>query len=114
MQACRHVVLQCFTIGHFRSRDSGSKAKNLSCLQKFVKTKPKQLVALNCQGKHVIMWFRSLNLSHVIWGQTSKDLSSLWQLITIKPSKLEFSNFPCNCVALWQGFLTGGKFIPWG
>ena len=59
------------------------------------------------------MWFRSLDLSHVIWDQTSKDLSSLWQLIIIKPRNLEFSNFQCNCVALWQGFLTGGKqFIP--
>ena len=104
------MVLQCFMIGHFRSRDSGSKVKNLSFLQQFIKTKPKQLVTINFQGKHVIMWFRSLDFSHVIWGQTSKDLSSLWQLITIKPRKLEFSNFQCSCVALRQGFLTGGKF----
>ena len=102
MQACHHVVLQCFTIGHFRSRNSGSKVKNLLFSQKFIKTKPKQLVTLNFQDQHVIMWFRSLNLSHVIWGQTSKDLSSLWQFITIKPRKLEFSVFQRNCVALWQ------------
>ena len=55
MQACHHVVLQCFTIGHFKSRDSRSKVKNLSFLQKFIKTKSKQLVTLNFQGKHVIM-----------------------------------------------------------
>ena len=93
MQVCHDVVLQCFTIGDFRSHDSGSRVKNLSLLQKFIKTKPKQLVTLNFQGKYVMMWFRSLDLSHVIWGQTSNYLSSLWQLIEIKSRKLDFSIF---------------------
>ena len=66
------MVLHYFTIRHFRSRDSGSKVNNLSFLQKFIKAIPKQASYLNFQGKHVIMWFRSLNLSLVIWGQNQK------------------------------------------
>ena len=80
----------------------GQRSENLSFLQKLVKTKPKQLVTLNFQGKHVIMCFRSGNLGHVIWGHRSKNLLSLQQLITTKSRKLEFSNFQCNCVTLWH------------
>ena len=102
MQACHYVVLQCFIIGHFRSRDLESKVKKLVIIAKTYKTKPKQLVTLNFQGKHVTMCFKSSDLGRVIWGQRSKNLSSLQQLITTKSRKLEFSNFQCNCVTSWH------------
>ena len=66
------MVLQCFIIGHFRSRDLGSKVKKLVILTKSYKTKPKQLVTLNFQGKHVMMWFRSCNLVHMIGVKDQK------------------------------------------